>query len=257
MEKLHRIEMPSKQVKYDEDDDDGYDDDPFIVFYSWKLVKSRASMKRIVQWLKGPLSESEHSEIVLQSTQLFVSKEEAMQDAGEKGAKRDCTHIVLLYDVAEAPTLFEVLLYLLAVEVNSIVNQLMHLDEPASSKTVDQFLEMAWEYLDANTENLLCWMEAVMKKIHLAATVLMSEGSELSLFDAYDYLDMNEMRECYEVIRDTEKILDTSVPEYMKSLIRKERRHLESSGKWPVFNGKSLKRPAVLSEEVTKRQRTC
>ena len=196
-----------------------------IKLYTWKLVRSKDDKQSVVQQLKTPTCTAKQLVIVLQSTQSFLVKEEAVQDAMEKQttSTSDCTHLVLNSHKVEAPSMFDILSYLVAEELRAVVYNM---------RGPGDYLKRAWEELDNNTpDNLFCWMQAVMSRIPLADSpqqlYLTDVGLPLNIYTyiVYSYMGMKEMA----------SIMNTSVPDYLCSLIQEERNRLHLSGQWLHF----------------------
>ena len=227
---LNIIEMkPERLQKWNDDDC------PMILLYSWKLVKSSAKEEdKIIKWLEysQPGSNCDHSSLVSQSplelSKYFLSKEEAIRDAKSKAVGLDCTHLILVKSVTEAPLCCELLWELVAEEVQSTVGKLMELQNCCATST-SHFETIAWQLLDKNTENLFQWMLSVMYRIPLAESV---KGPELTLKDAYDELYLDDMRRCYEEAKDI-SIMDQTLSGYMVNIFREERLRMHQCGEWP------------------------
>ena len=207
------IEIPAKPVEHD-------GDKLYIMVYSWIIVESKASVKTVTEWLEGlpcfrDMPNCEHSKITCYSELDFLSKEEAMQD-GEKfmmqtikkiemrGDDMDNSHLVLLHKKVEAPNLSQILRCLVTYEAFKIMCTL--LDNHDSLKNKRFCHETAqlkvWQNLDANINNIFCWMNAVLKKMILAASTNLPKGSTI---DVYDF-DIYTVRKWYKKIKKSNRI---------------------------------------------------
>ena len=198
---------------------------PLILLYSWKLIGSKASRDEIIEELRE--CAMDRVDLVLQSSRHFLSKQEASQDAKREGSLLDCTHLVLCCHRVQAPSLFDILSYLVAEELKAIILKLT-----GSSGLTNESVATAWQELDANSpDNLFDWMIAVMSRIPLASAV-----KQLYLIDAclpsnvYMYIIHS-----YTAMKEMTGILDIVAPDYLADLIQQERTHLNKSGQWPFF----------------------
>ena len=225
--KLDVIEMEVKPKVYH---DEEYKNKPIIMKYCWKLVQSQASRQDVVQQLNCTGPNSINLKEVLQSSECFLHKEDALQDAMCQQTKLDCTHLILLHCKADAPRLLQILEYHACMELARISYNLWDIDN--HKKTFDS----AWEVLYKNIDNFVSWINAVLSKIPMLG--VSEEGKKLYLIDAYGPLDMNVMKHGLRKIQNQKRCKDfkcPTIPPMLKSLMKNERNHLVQSGKCPLL----------------------